>query len=65
MRKKVIKIDEGKCVGCGICQNLCPEGFKIVDGKSKIKNEKAECIEKAAKSCPVGAIIWKKEKLRL
>lgn len=60
--KKAIKIDEGRCIGCGVCQNLCPEGFEIVGGKSRIKNEKAKCIGEAIKLCPVEAISWKGEK---
>ncbi|OYT41941.1 ferredoxin [Candidatus Pacearchaeota archaeon ex4484_26] len=51
-----VKIDGKKCIGCGVCQSICPEGFEVVNGKSKIKNEKAKCIEEAIKACPMGAI---------
>ena len=53
----MVKIDTLKCIGCGVCQNICPDGFEIINGKAQVKNEKASCIEQAAKSCPKGAII--------
>lgn len=56
-----IKIDKEKCLGCGMCVNLCPEVFELKDGKSQVE-EKAnlekskECIREAAINCPVRAI---------
>ena len=51
-------VDKNKCIGCGVCEILCPEIFKIVNGKSKVKNpkSKAKCIKRALKACPVKAI---------
>ncbi|MBU2496521.1 MAG: ferredoxin, partial [Nanoarchaeota archaeon] len=46
-------------IGCGTCEMMCPEAFKLVKGKVKVKNAKAKCIEKAVKACPVKAIILK------
>jgi len=59
-----IKIDKQKCLGCGVCINLCPEVFELKDGKSKIKEEvdlekNKDCIKEAIDSCPVSAIIKK------
>jgi len=45
-------VDEEKCVGCGICANICPEGIEIANGKSKIKNQNADCLKDAADVCP-------------
>ena len=37
MIRQVIKIDEDKCTGCGICADACQEGaIGIVDGKAKL-----------------------------
>ncbi|MBW2647841.1 MAG: 4Fe-4S binding protein, partial [Deltaproteobacteria bacterium] len=38
--RNVVKIDEQKCNGCGLCVNACVEGaIKIVDGKAKLVSE--------------------------
>ena len=40
MRRKIIKIDEEKCDGCGICVPACAEGaLQIVDGKARLVSE--------------------------
>jgi ferredoxin len=51
-----VKINKEKCIGCGSCSALCPEGFEMKDGKASVKNQKAKCIKEAAESCPVQAI---------
>jgi len=53
----MVKIDENRCIGCGICANICPEGMEVINGTAKIKNENAPCIKEAAASCPRHAII--------
>lgn len=36
-KRKIIKIDEEKCNGCGLCIPNCPEGaLKIIDGKARL-----------------------------
>jgi NAD-dependent dihydropyrimidine dehydrogenase PreA subunit len=55
--RKVVKIDEDLCNGCGVCITSCAEGaLKIIDGKAKLISEKycdglGNCL-----SCPQGAI---------
>lgn len=52
----MINASKNKCVGCGICETVCPEGIEILDGISRIKFENADCLEKAIKACPQNAI---------
>jgi ferredoxin len=36
-KRKIIKIDEEKCTGCGKCIPACPEGaLQIIDGKARL-----------------------------
>ncbi|MCD6218470.1 ferredoxin [bacterium] len=50
-------VDKSKCIGCGVCANICPDGFEIIDGKAVVKNPNLPCINDAMASCPAGAII--------
>lgn len=53
-----VKVNKGKCIGCGNCTNVC-DNFKLVNGKAKVINSNPKevgCNEKAKKECPTGAI---------
>lgn len=40
MIRKIIKIDEEKCNGCGACAAACHEGaIEMIDGKAKLTRE--------------------------
>jgi ferredoxin len=40
MLRKIIKIDEDKCTGCGLCASACHEGaIKMIGGKAKLTRE--------------------------
>ena len=54
----MVKVDENKCIGCGLCASICEEVFKIgSDGKAKVKAQKnLPCVKEALDSCPVDAI---------
>ncbi len=54
----MIKVDKGKCIGCGLCASICPEVFEMgKDGKAQAKaQKKIPCVKEAIESCPVNAI---------
>lgn len=56
----VPKINQGLCIGCGTCESLCPDCFKIEeDGHSHVTEEcKDDCcdLKMVVDSCPVAAI---------
>lgn len=55
-----VRVDEATCIGCGVCENLCPDVFVLrEDGKAKVLQPETdlECAKDAADSCPTAAII--------
>lgn len=56
--RKIIKIDEELCNGCGRCVSPCAEGaIQIVDGKAKvIKDELCDGAGFCLGVCPTGAM---------
>jgi NAD-dependent dihydropyrimidine dehydrogenase PreA subunit len=58
MKRTIIRIDQEKCNGCGLCVPACAEGaLQIIDGKAKIVSDKfcdglGACLGK----CPVAAL---------
>ena len=56
--RKVVKIDEERCTGCGLCIPNCAEGaLQIVDGKAKLMSEKfCDGLGACLGHCPEDAI---------
>ena len=56
-----LKVDQTKCLGCGMCVNMCPQVFELKNGKSSVKKnadlkKNESCITQAASLCPAQAI---------
>jgi len=58
IKRKIIKIDEEKCDGCGLCLPSCSEGaLQIVDGKAKLVKESfCDGLGACLGECPQGAL---------
>ncbi len=56
--RQIIKIDEEKCNGCGLCVPACAEGaLQIVDGKARLVQERyCDGLGACLGECPQGAI---------
>ncbi len=54
-----VSVDVSTCVGCGLCEQSCPEVFKIEgDGIAHVKAQVCGLhnLQEVADQCPVAAI---------
>ncbi|MFX1497847.1 MAG: 4Fe-4S dicluster domain-containing protein [Promethearchaeota archaeon] len=58
VKRKIIKIDEELCTGCGNCVVDCAEGaLEVIDGKAKVINEIfCDGLGACISGCPTGAL---------
>ena len=53
-----LKYDEDKCIGCGMCELVCPHAVFIIEGSKARITDINNCMECGAceMNCPVDAI---------
>jgi len=54
-----ITVDASTCVGCGLCEQGCPEVFEVQgDGLAHVKAQSCSLhnLKEIAESCPVNSI---------
>ena len=58
MVRQIIKIDDNKCNGCGLCVSACNEGaIGLVDGKAKLlRDDYCDGLGNCLPVCPTAAI---------
>jgi ferredoxin len=58
-----VYIDEDECIGCGSCEEICPEVFRLNEETEKAEVAKPkggpeDLIQEAIDTCPVSCIHW-------
>ncbi len=58
INRKIVRIDENLCNGCGACVGPCAEGaISIVDGKARVlSDELCDGFGMCLAACPTGAL---------
>ena len=60
MMKLKILLNTDECIGCALCNKVCPEVFGMQEalGVAKLLRSEVDdpCAKKAKESCPVGCI---------
>ena len=58
-----VGVDFDKCIGCGVCMQVCPEVFGLDEesGKAVLLNyersdDNMDIVKEAADSCPIGCV---------
>lgn len=53
----MIIVDQSKCVGCGKCEKMCPEGaIKVIDKKAVLDHSLCINCGRCVQNCPTKAL---------
>ena len=54
----MIYVDDEKCAGCGVCEDVCPiEAVRVSDGVARIDQDRCNECEACVEACPNQAIL--------
>lgn len=54
----MIRVDETRCNGCGLCVEVCPTGaIRLVNGAARVEQSLCRGCEACVEACPRGAIL--------
>lgn len=58
MKRRIIKIDQNRCNGCGLCAQACHEGaIQMIDGKATlVRDDYCDGLGDCLPACPTQAI---------